>query len=91
MVSSRVVGLDLLDGHLGVARYVERMGLHDLQAGEKKVEVGQDQLLDPDEDVACAIRGRALSAPAPADDAVRHLHPREMLGARSDRARPRRD
>jgi len=36
-------------GGFGVARYVEGMRLDDLHAGEKRLQVGDDKLFEPDE------------------------------------------
>ena len=44
-----VVGLQLLDGKLGVARHAERVRLQHLHAGEQRGEVGGDELLEPGE------------------------------------------
>ena len=44
-----VVGLQLLDGELGVARHAERVRLQHLHAGEQRREVGGDDLLEPGE------------------------------------------
>ena len=69
----QVLGLELLDGDLGVARHAERMRLDHLHAGEERAEVRGDELLEPDEVVrAAALLGTLIShdGPAPAAEQI---------------------
>ena len=45
----QVSRFELLNGGIGVAGYVEGMGLENLHAGEERLEIVNDQLLQPDE------------------------------------------
>ena len=79
----QVVGFELLDGHLGVARDPEGVGVDDLHAGEELVEVGGDELLEPHE-VALAARRSVGGRPCrghrdQARQRARHLDAGEEL------------
>ena len=65
----QVVGLELLDRHLGVARHAEGVDADDRHAGEELVEVGGDELLEPDEVVAPRAWPRPAGRPG-----ARHGH-----------------
>ena len=79
----QVVGLVLLDLEVGVAGDPEEVVLLDLHAGEERVEVGLDDLVDEDE-----VRRLDLEQ---ARQDLRHLDPREaaLAGLRDRAARPR--
>ena len=47
----QIVGFQFLDGDFGVARDVEDVRLHDLQARKQMLQIGDDQLLQPNESV----------------------------------------
>ena len=44
-----IAGFELLNGGIGVARDVEGMSFEDLHAGEERLQVMNDELLEPDE------------------------------------------
>ena len=77
----QVVGLELLDDHLGVARDAERVGRDDVQAREQRAEVRRHELLEPDE----AVLARRLRAAARLPGTT----PRRAAAARAGSSRAR--
>ena len=45
----KIVAFQLLNGHFGIARDMERMRFHDFKPGKQSLQIGRDQLLQPDE------------------------------------------
>ena len=49
----KVVAFQFLNCHLGVARHAERVGFDDFQPREQSLQVGRDQLFQPNEGCRC--------------------------------------
>jgi hypothetical protein len=60
----QIVGLVLLDFEVGVPRHAESVGLGDLEPGKKDRQVGQDELLEPQESVSSRRGPRSTGFPA---------------------------
>lgn len=60
---------------------MERMGLHDLEPGEQRMEIGQDHFLEPDENLARPFSIVILGNQNELLNRIRDFHTREMLDA----------
>ena len=58
----QVRGLVLLDFHVGIARDAESVGLHHVKAREKRAQVADDHVLEPDKAAARFERHQAWQA-----------------------------
>ena len=72
-------------GVVGVARHPERVALHDLQAGEQRVQVGRDHLLKPHE-APDAVRVALGAAPRPGLSFVSRASDGTPVGVTADLA-----
>ena len=69
-----VGGLVLLDHEVRVAGYLEDVARHDLLAGEELIQVGRDDLLDPDEAHLGPLVGTAVLVGQPHEAVYRGRH-----------------